>query len=709
MFDKESFANYLSTLSKVRFDALCRLILSRFYGLDVTNIDGKGDGGADFCILPVAGGRRVFVSQITIQKSNWKSKAMTDAGKAVETYKCTRYIFLTARVRTSTELHDLDQSVLTKYGIPASCLGGTEIADIVISRGLLEQALDDMGIPHIPSSRTRTDRQEMLVHSYIAIGGQPAELRDQVYDDTLLLVIHDLGPMHDQQLVEEAIRWLGCDVGREGRMMGRKSSLLTRGLIIKNKATDKLELAPVITTDIKSAERIYSSELDSLSSAQASLLDAEFGLQWPRDDALKCSVLLARAFVARQLETVQAARATLNRLHFTHIIGDPLQELRDHLATTGVPVKGINKVVEEMVNNAASSPLIQKLARGTLYAALEGQSVLQMSRALGVTSWSQVTVYVDASVLIPYICAKLYSPTVGRFSQGAISCLRSLISSGAKLVTTQDYINEAASHLLKALEYVGAHDADEYLQYSKNGYVSHYYQLKLQGQDVPANLVQFLSKFSRAVLNEQEQNAWVRAVMPELVRLAGDYQVGYETITSPVAQFSDGVDRLYGHALSERNRDRVGLLVRHDARTISYLRKLVSEGHCVMCLTWDRLMIEVGGKLDDCGWIVSPHDAVDFIQTSKPPIGDKLISLAHRLAAVREGPCCIVGELIDTLVEHAKTDKLDWQFREKIEELRVQMQARFDLDGSNFEDWARQEAHSLLKNAGVFDKEPEGE
>jgi hypothetical protein len=50
-----------------------------------------------------------------------------------------------------------------------------------------------------------------------------------------------------------------------------------------------------------------------------------------------------------------------------------------------------------------------------------------------------------------------------------------------------------------------------------------------------------------------------------------------------------------------------------------------------MCVTWDRTMIAVASELGDSGWVVTPNEASDLVQSSVDFSSTRLTSLAHAL------------------------------------------------------------------------------
>lgn len=68
--DLETFTNHIINLGKQDFNILCRIVLNDVLDLHAINVDGKGDGGADYISLDCEGKRSNVVYQITTQKSD---------------------------------------------------------------------------------------------------------------------------------------------------------------------------------------------------------------------------------------------------------------------------------------------------------------------------------------------------------------------------------------------------------------------------------------------------------------------------------------------------------------------------------------------------------------------------------------------------------------------------------------------------------------
>jgi hypothetical protein len=700
--DQETIENYIKHLGKRDFDAAVSIILSRFFNLTAIDVDGKGDGRSDYRVFSDSQSSRTIAIQRTVQHAQWETKAFDDAKKAVEELGARRYFFLTSRAHESTALLAVENRITAELKIPAKCLGATELAGIIVQYGLLREFAGAIGLPLDISIRDRPDCSEILLHAYIALGSDRSDLRQEVYDDTLLLALHlAQGDSDRHTLISNASDLLGESASVKERLSGRVDSLLSRGLIRKT-TTGALALDEAKRLELTIADGVYQRELEQLASAQAQTLHDFCGLEWDAGQSATAATFLARWFIQRQLVAAEHASLPLTRMGLSRVLGDPEQELRNLLLSGGVPPAKLMAVIDEFVLLASEAPLVMKLTRAVTYVATEGSDLLRASRVLGAASWSQVIVTLDASVAIPYLCASLFCPTLGRFSRGCTECIRLLRQASANLVIPWVYINEVAAHLLKALDYPDVPEFEGALKHSHNGFVAHYYQLKASGQPAPGSLREFVVQFSRSVQRPRAtRQDSIRAAMAEIQPLLAYYDVNFDDISRVPAHFRKDVETTYDFRMRDLGRTKSQTLVEHDVHVMSHARRAISEWQQVrMCLTWDAAMIAVGQELGDCGWIVSPHEASDIVQARVNLSGAKLTALAHSLARVRERPSEVAARIVDRVVHLASEHLQDWQFRERLKQFYQDAQKRVDLTSQSYVDIDR-EIDEFLQSEGV--------
>ena len=533
--DRDTIENHVKNLGKRDFDAVARLVLTEFLGLRVVDVDRPGDGGSDLRPFEDRNGNAVRASlaiQKTVQYQKWRDKALEDAEKAKNSLGAKRFVFLTSRAHQSTSLRDVENTIATKFAMPATCLGATEIAGIIEQQGMLREFADAIGLQLNVVIADRPDRAEVLLHAYVALGSDRSDLRNEVYDDSLLLALHEAntGLVRDV-VVTNALELLGAGEEVRDRVSRRIDSLLARKLI-EPVVQGAVRLTENSKLRLQAADGIYIRELEHLASAQSQVLKDVCGIEWDQKQCELASMLLSRWFIHRQLVTAEHTSVPLTKMGLSRCLGNPEQELADLLRDAGVQPALTSKVLGEFVDLARGMPLIKKLTKAVTYVATEGQDLLKASRVLGASRWSDVRVTLDASVAIPYLCASLFLPTLGRFSFGANECIKLLKRHGAALVIPWVYINEVAAHLCRAVQYPAIPEFSESLEHSENGFVAHYFQLRAAGRNVPPSLREFIGQFARTALRPKNTaNETVRAVMAEIQPALAEYGVDFDDIS----------------------------------------------------------------------------------------------------------------------------------------------------------------------------------
>lgn len=703
--DQDTIENHIKSLGKRDFDAVARMILVEFFGLTAIDLDGAGDGGAD--MLPFADrfSNRIWASlaiQKTVQEKQLEKKVLADASKAKTQLGAQRFFFLTSRAHQSTTLRDLENTISSHHNMSATCFGAKEIAGTIVERKLLRQFAEAIGLQMNLSVSDRPDRAEILLHAYIALGTDRFDLKNEVYDDSILIALHEAGTaMSRDNVVLKAAGLLGVGAGTKERLAGRIDSLLVRSHIHAAGA-GMVSLSNEMKLQLHTADAIYVKELKSLASAQSQILKDTCDLDWSDSQCETAASLLARWFMQRQIMAAEHTSVALAKTGLSRTLGDPSSDLKELLSVAGVAPGHMSQVFDQFVDVAAGTSLIKKLTKAVTFVATEGQELLKASRVLGASHWSEVITTLDASVAIPFLCASLFSPTHGRFSYGANECIGLLKAQGTPLVIPWVYVNEVSAHLLRAVSYPEATEFDASLEHSQNGFVAHYYQMKASGKDVPPTLREFISVFSKAALHPKASpQETIRAIMADVQPLLSEYGVQYDDISNVPRQFRDDVEKTYAFKLNELHRTKPHILIDHDVQVLSHARRARSQDSQIrVCLTWDAVMIAVGRELEDCGWIVSPHEAADIIQARLKISGTKLTALTHSLARVRERPSEIGARIIDRIVQLAGEQLQDWQFRKKVETFYREALGRIDLSSETYNQ-VDSEIEGFLKAEGI--------
>ena len=703
--DRDTIANYIQNLSKSKFDNVARLVLTQLFGLEVIDTDRKGDEGFDFVALKASGGSQAIAIQRTIQQLTWKEKALEDAGKAVKRGAMLFY-FLTSRLREISELRGLEQSISGKYHIPATCLGGYELADLILQRGLLFEFASVINLPLEIPDRQPPDFAVQALHAYVALSSDRQTLRETVYEDSIIIAIEQLERQENsadrETIINSAQKFLGCPDMRRGALAGRLDSMMGRDIVVS--APPVIRLSASCRKQLAVSNGIYLDEMKDLAGAQSAIMQEQCGIAWSADQSEAAAVVLARWFITEQLSTAERSSMPLARTGLVAITGNPEAELREMLRSGGVIPQRINKAISSFVDVARDTPLMKKLIAAAMYVSLEGIDPATACTALGALNWGEVLTTLDASVAIPYICDCLFGPGTGRFSRGVSECIAVLRKVRAPMRIPWVYLNECAAHLLRALDYeAGKDDFSEDLAHSQNAFVAYYFQLRTSGAAVPDTLKEFLAEFSAAAARSYgDRAAWIQHVMADLQPLFRRYQVDYEDIPQLHKRYLTDVEVEYAYRIKELKQRKSPRLISHDVTVIAHHRRQISERNEIRCmLTWDSAVIGVARQLQNCGWAVTPVDAADLIQPRLRLADRGLCAIAHSLARVQERPAEAAARLIDRIVSMAGEKMADWAFRKRVQQFRDEALARIDLSNPAYANQIEEETDRFLADEGV--------
>jgi hypothetical protein len=698
--NQDTIENHIKNLSKIDFDAVVGLVLVKVFELTAIDVDGKGDGGSDFRTFTDSGGNHTLAIQKTVQESKWEEKAVKDATTAKNELGAKRFFFLTSRAHEATALRAVENKITSTLGMPAMCLGATELAGLVVEHGLLGDFAHAIGLSLDVCFDHRPDMREIMLHSYFALSDDRHSLRTSMYDATLQSVLHfSKAPLGRDQLVLKAMEQLCSQESRHSEFMSRVDSLLARGAILSDRASKCLQLSVDARESFEVSDGIYLKELGQLGAAQTGLVDSSGG-KWSQEQSEQAAVLLAQCFVQQQLQTARHASLALSMTGFGRSASDPEQALRELILASGVPSHKLDDVLFEFVDMASDKPLVKKLTRTVVHVALEGADPEKAAAIVGASRWNDVRVILDASVAIPFISASLFAPTRRRFSRGSNECIETLRGLSARLLIPWVYLNECASHLVRATQYLyDLHNLEDSLAYSNNGFVAHYYQLKRSGKSAPSSLRGYIQRLAPAAL---ATTADVRQVMSELQPLFKDYGIEYEQIAKVPGHHVRDIQVSYMYELEERKMKKSSVLVDHDVQVLGHLRRCISEhSDKIMCLTWDGIMIRVGNQTSSCGWVVSPHEASDIVQPRLSLSQGRMTSLAHSVARTMERPAEIGGRIVDRIVQLSEGRLDDWEFRDRIKTFRDEAISRIDIASPTYLDTVELEIEAFLGREGI--------
>ncbi|WP_152490681.1 hypothetical protein [Dickeya dadantii] len=383
--------------------------------------------------------------------------------------------------------------------------------------------------------------------------------------------------------------------------------------------------------------------------------------------------------------------------------------IRDYIKNkSGLTNKKANEAALAILESASNHPLIIKLARASIYVALEGKNTITSAKALGASRWSDFNILVEPTVAIHWICSCLYNGNIDGFYNISKKAIKRALKLDAMPFIPFFYINECASHLLMARKYSFLQDYEnpEELQYSKNAFIANYYALKLQGVTVPDNIFDYLKTFSSAVLIERDNwKDWVRFVMTDIQSILS--KSGVQFIDIPFYQNGDCAqfEHEYNTYLESRNQTKSPYLMDHDLWALQFTQNEItdSNAHWII-LTFDNTMIKVSKEASHAGWVVSPHKFLDITASTQSLSDPQYFSLVHSLAVSSAKTLSIGARIIDRVIVYASEQFQNWEFKRDFETFKSNLISELDDTDASFEDEdveLNRKVDEFLRNKGV--------
>lgn len=679
--DKETLSNHISTLGKRDFAIACRIVLEKVFDFDVINVDGPRDGGSDFTSFSVDGKRCSVGIQITTQKSDIKNKAYSDAKKCLTKLGLKRFYFLSTYRLSEEDSRKIEQEIEDDLNIRTHVYDSSVIAGFLIKNSLVTEFLDETGFPDLRQVyHSAVDYKQMVLHSYTLLSSDAKNMKEQIYEDTILLVISGkTDGMTQEEIVTETINLLTLPSIKEERIKSRIDALLSKSKIKKQDGL--YYISPDSKREIENRQILYEKELETLASAQTDIM-REYSIEWTIDDARSTSVWIANTYLANQLSTLEKVDAPLTKDLYKHIDDNGIKILTDFLIKKkNLPQDLVPEIIKSFMSIAAGQPLMKKITSAFVYVALEGKNPMASCRALGVNRWNQFKLLMEPTIGIPILCSFFFKAPVNRTFDNAINSFKQSKELGIPMFVSYNYIKECAGHLHMARRYDGLELNPDEMVYSSNAFVSHYYSLMKQGIELPNTYLDYLALFSPAIKIEKEYKDWIRSMMSDIQSLftrksAATY------IDIPLYGLSElkDIENEYAIYLTENGIEKSKSLLMNDIITIKFTKESCSKGEHWMILTNDKVLVNVSKECANEAWITSPYLFLDMVEMTKPMDERKILSLVHSVAKYSESTLSVGARIIDKIIFYASDKMQDWQFKKELDTFKEEMIKNLSID-----------------------------
>lgn len=701
--DKETLANHISRLGKDYFNVACKIVLRDIFELSVINVDGRNDGGTDFSELDEYGKRTTVAYQITTQKTAIKNKAYNDAKKAIKKLGVSRYYFLTTYILSETELRKLENKISTELEIQCICLDANSIASLLIEECKLSKFLDETNFQQ-PTSRYagQLDYREMALHSYTLLSSDSKQLKENIYDDTILFILSNNESLSDLDVLKQVGDFLELDSNKEDIIKKRIDSLFGKQKLSRSD-DGNIKLNLTTKEEIKSRKEIYQRELFNLVSAQTDLL-AEHKVEWKDEDSVKISVWLADAFIYQQISNLKEIKASvIAHPIFENFNNDGIGKLKKFLlGKKNITNQNIGSIISELLNLASSHPLITKMVRASMYLALQGSNPISTAKALGASRWSEFNILLEPTTAIPYICSRLFKGGVNKYFDNAIRSVSRAKELDSRLYIPYFYINECAGHLLHARKYCGLELNEKELIYSSNAFVSNYYALKQAGVKVPDDFLDYLAVYSSAIKTEKNNiKNWIRELMTDIQSVLNQSNVEFITVPFYDHDKCKYFEEEYAYYLSDLEIEKPTHLINHDVWALQFTNdRIINDKEHWIILTFDRSLITFGKTEHYKGWIADPIKFLDITETKKTLSENKFTSLLHTVATYSEQTLSIGARIMDRIIMYASKEVQNWEFKQDIEKFKQELVSDVKL-GKDYQIEVDRRTDEFLKKKGI--------
>ena len=281
MISQEFIKTQIMGMGVDKFDQLVAFVLKKCFAYNPCPVNGKGDGGSDFrlfgqhnyVLFQDKNSMPVLAVQVTIQEQNWQDKAMQDARKAKENIPdLTGYLFITSRSREQADLLMLQNNIAQEVGIPATCLGGTELAGLISSNGLFREFAAISGLEIPEKIIGRPDSRLKMLHRLFAMSSTRSDARTEIYDTMIIskLSSNESG-LPRTKLIERVRRSLELSEIHDVSINSRIDSLLNKKI---RQINGVLFLTDDTAKDVELANLAFEADIEYLDTEINKIIDS---------------------------------------------------------------------------------------------------------------------------------------------------------------------------------------------------------------------------------------------------------------------------------------------------------------------------------------------------------------------------------------------------------------------------------------------------
>lgn len=638
----DAIARHIEAATPEQLKAVARLAL-KLSGYPASRItDGPYDGGCDIVVENALGGVLPLAVAVSVER-DWRTKLRKDVETVHRKLGVEHVLFISSRRIPEGSFRPV-QTQLRDGNMHVDRLDQQGIADLVMDKGALGELLEALDIRadalRVPNSPR--DRQRDVAYAYAFFAPEVHEFRKAVRARTLLMALAQVGgSARIEELCLDAGRLLGMNADDATGLRSDIDRLRAQGSI--QGRNGEVMLAPDQRATIEALWMLRQHQEAGLRDQLRAEVE-KAGIE-PLDDVLQLLMHGVGALVARHIDGSQ----TLEDLHAQ------ARRLRRELQAYGLSEgdQG-DQFVVRAIEVARSSELGQSLATGSVYQALMRLDREALLRALDAKS---IACVLDASVAMPMLSALLHGSVEQRFFVVAEDLHRRSERANISLQLPEVWLEEMASHLLNAREYL-ALVSDDDLRQSRNAYVAYFTAARHLGR--PGDFSTFLAEFGLTEALGRRAGVDPKGARRELevfLRRQLDHYGIMVVSTSSDRRYRDRAAQDWAWACHDLAvEDRPQILADHDTQVLAWLAATTEQDptHAPLIITWDRVLRRArperapGGALDPLAMV----ELLSFVAgTREPAMTARFLSLQLTEAEAERG-----AGVLDALVrlEHGR-------------------------------------------------------
>lgn len=538
-----------------------------YKGLSV--VDGTGDGGRDVtCSIPDLR-IQLSVRKDWIKKVNDESTLTKSASKSHFIYVTNRQISPAEETEFKTTKHvNRGDVVVTIYDLNA-------ISTTLAQSGVIHQAYQLLGMR--VDGRLQATAKEVALSTLMLFSPEAKELRVNIVEANITAWMLKNAPASESRAISAVALQLPYpavvdDIKRSvGRM--RADGRITG-------ANDQLSLSTQEAEKAKAAEEEYL----QAASADLRLLESKYSLS--TEDAQR---LLALA-----LELI--------------VRDKPLEDRSVHADALAafVAEKQLNRKKTQLYEDLARTGIARFDQYGKTIDQILSTNTFDIYRAFG--RRTAITMVLDSSVAMPMLCGLAFCSVRSKFGIAAERLRMLCKEHNFEIVVPSFYLNEMASHGLKAKDFVATYqnlpvEARDALVGSRNAYLSHYSRMKdmmTSAGEAPPTLEEFLNYFGFGPMSG------LRTAENRLNSLLDEH--GIRTL-----QYSHVDMGLRERVALRKNAFESPHIIDHDAMALSLLH---DDDAGFVFATWDHILINLVAEIDRI-YADTPARVIDFLSMAK--------------------------------------------------------------------------------------------